>query len=391
MQRTAVVNQAGEQRSARVESLRALAALGVVAGHVFGVSHAFAPSLYGSYGNRVILGGGFGVYLFFALTGDLLFWPFVKQGFSGSSVDLRSYARNRVLRILPLYYAVVITLLIVQEHGGSAGQWWRFLTLSENFSHSTIRTVDGVVWSLVIEAQFYVLLPLLAWLTLRIARGSLARGAAVVALLGAASLALRLHFVTLASSPDPLLQYSLPTTFFFFTAGMLVAQARLALEGSRLPGPLARADAWLLCALPLWAFVFYRYPWEPLCALASALMVAACVLPLRPGRLVRALEWKPLAAIGIVSYSLYMWHFPIVAHLGRGSALSGHTLLSFGLLVPLSLAAAFASYALIEAPFLRLRRRWAPSAAPQRAPAVDLAVAVPAPAEPVSAGIAASD
>jgi peptidoglycan/LPS O-acetylase OafA/YrhL len=91
-------------------------------------------------------------------------------------------------------------------------------------------------------------------------------------------------------------------------------------------------------------------------------MVAACVLPLRPGRLVRALEWKPLAAVGVVSYSLYMWHFPLVVHLTS----AGHMLRSFVLLVPLSLAVACVSYFAIEAPFLRLRRRWAPSAPVQR-------------------------
>jgi peptidoglycan/LPS O-acetylase OafA/YrhL len=353
------VSQAGEQRSARIESLRALAALGVLGGHVYGASHGFAPSVYQGYLHRVVLGGGFGVFLFFALTGYLLFWPFVKEGFRGGRVDLSSYARNRALRILPLYYAVVVILLLAQEHGGSFGQWWRFVTFSENFSHSTIRTVDGVVWSLVIELQFYVLLPLVAWLVLRLARGSLLRVAGLLLAPGLLSLALRLHFVTFASVPDPLWQFSLPTMFFFFVAGMLVAVARLACERRSLPGS---TDAWLLCSLAVWALVFYRYSWDPLCALAAMLMVAACVLPLRPGRLVRALEWKPLAAVGVVSYSLYMWHFPLVVHLTS----AGHMLRSFVLLVPLSLAVACVSYFAIEAPFLRLRRRWAPSAPVQR-------------------------
>jgi peptidoglycan/LPS O-acetylase OafA/YrhL len=372
----ASVSQAGEQRSARIESLRAIAALGVVVGHVYGASHAFSATVYDGYARRALLGGGFGVYLFFALTGYLLFWPFVKEGFGGGRVDLRSYARNRALRILPLYYAVVIVLLVVQEHGGTFGQWWRFLTFSENFSHSTIRTVDGVVWSLVIELQFYILLPLLCWMLLSLARGSLRRLTGLLLALGLESLALRLHFVTFQSVPDQLWQYSLPTTFFFFVAGMLVALARLACEKRSLPGS---SDAWLFGGVALWAAVCYRYSWEPLCAVAAMLMVGACVLPLRPGRLVRGLEWRWLAAIGVASYSLYMWHFPLVAHMTS----SGHTLRMFALLVPLSIAAAFASYHLIEAPFLRLRRRWAPSAAAQRpvdrAPAAE--TLAPAPAE----------
>jgi peptidoglycan/LPS O-acetylase OafA/YrhL len=328
-------------------------------GHVYGASHAFAPSVYDGYARRVVLGGGFGVFLFFALTGYLLFWPFLKEAFRGGAVDLASYARNRALRILPLYYAVVVILLLVQEHGGSFGQWWRFLTFSENFSHATIRTVDGVVWSLVIELQFYVLLPVLAWVLLRLARGSLGRVAGLLLCIGGASLALRLALVTFKSVPDPLVQFSLPTTFFFFVAGMLVAVGRLAAEGRSLR---VSSDALLLCSLPVWAAVFYRYSWEPLCAVAAMLMLGACVLPLRQGRLVGALEWRPLAAIGVASYSLYMWHFPLVAHIGW----VGHTLRSFIVLVPLSLAVAFASYLVIEAPFLRLRRRWAAAAPAQR-------------------------
>ena len=242
----ASVNQAGEQRSARIESLRAVAALGVLVGHVYGASHAFAPSVYDGYARRVVLGGGFGVFLFFALTGYLLFWPFLKESFRGGGVDLRSYARNRALRILPLYYAVVVILLLVREHGGSFGQWWRFLTFSENFSHATIRTVDGVVWSLVIELQFYVLLPVLAWVLLRLARGSLARVAGLLLFIGGASLALRLAFVTFKSVPDPLVQFSLPTTFFFFIAGMLVAVARLVAEGR----PLAHRGGHAAAVLP---------------------------------------------------------------------------------------------------------------------------------------------
>jgi peptidoglycan/LPS O-acetylase OafA/YrhL len=117
--------------------------------------------------------------------------------------------------------------------------------------------------------------------------------------------------------------------------------------------------------MPLWCLAFYRYAWTPLCAPAAALMVAACVLPLRAGPLVRALGAKPLAAVGVVSYSLYLWHFPIVTHLSRSGPVFGSVALSYLTLVPLCLAVAFVSYAAIEAPFLRLRKRWAASAPAQ--------------------------
>src|SRR5436189_6111084 len=87
------VDQAGERRSARIESLRALAALGVLVGHAYGWSHGFAGAIYGTYHGRVLLSGGFGVFLFFALSGYLLYLPFVRGAFSDrGGIDVRRYA-----------------------------------------------------------------------------------------------------------------------------------------------------------------------------------------------------------------------------------------------------------------------------------------------------------
>src|SRR3954447_21096105 len=105
--RTDEVVQAGELRSARIESLRALAALGVLLGHLWGQANAHAAgATMDGFGARVLLGGGFGVWLFFALSGYLLFWPFARAALGdGRRIDLGRYARNRLLRIVPLYYA----------------------------------------------------------------------------------------------------------------------------------------------------------------------------------------------------------------------------------------------------------------------------------------------
>jgi peptidoglycan/LPS O-acetylase OafA/YrhL len=109
------------------------------------------------------------------------------------------------------------------------------------------------------------------------------------------------------------------------------------------------------------AAVVAEYKLEALTAAAGFLLVGACVLPLRPGRVVQALEWRPLAAIGIASYSLYLWHQPILnAFVGLDIAPESFSGL-LAVTAPLCLAVAFASYRLVEEPFLRLRRRWAES------------------------------
>jgi peptidoglycan/LPS O-acetylase OafA/YrhL len=342
------VDQAGEQRLARLESLRALAALGVLVGHVWGAHHAFGTGATDSLAARTIFGGGFGVFVFFALSGYLLFRPLATAAFGGERVDLRRYAVNRLLRTLPLYYVVVIVLLVVQEGGGSFGQWWRFLTLTENLFSATALTVDGPIWSLLVELQFYALLPLIAIGLAWLAGGSRRNAAVVLLLAGLAGAALRIYLLNHRHVGDPRIVYSLLTTAFFFVPGMLLALVR----DVRLRGPLGSGDLWLLASIPVWLFIFDDYSRTAWAAVASFLVVGGAALPLRHGPIVRALDWRPLALVGVASYSLYLWHLPIV------NALAPNALVWA---VPLSLLVAFLSYRVVEEPFLRLRRRWSSS------------------------------
>jgi peptidoglycan/LPS O-acetylase OafA/YrhL len=342
------VDQAGERRLARVESLRALAAISVLVGHVWGADHAFGQGARDSLLARTIFGGGYGVYVFFALSGYLLFRPLAAATFDGGKVDLRRYAINRVLRILPLYYVVVVVLLVVQEGGGTPGQWLRFLTLTENLFRSTALTVDAPIWSLIVEIQFYALLPLVAIGVARLTGGSRRHAATLLLLAGLGGAALRWELINHRHATDPRIVYSLATTAFFFVPGML-----LALVGEvRLPRALRHADLWLLASVPVWLWIFDDYRRTPWAAVACFLVVGAATLPLTPGPLTRALDWRPLALIGVASYSLYLWHLPIV------EALAPHAL-AFS--VPASLAVALVSYRFVEAPFLRQRRRWSSS------------------------------
>lgn len=371
--RAPIVEQAGELRSARLESLRAVAALAVYVGHVFGQAHGYsAEQTLGTFGDRVVLGGGFGVFLFFALSGYLLFWPFARRDYdAGPAIDYGRYARNRVLRILPLYFVVVAVLLVATEGGGSVKQWLTWMTFSENFTtdRTDLIEVNGVMWSLVIELHFYLVLPFLAFALARLSRGSLGRAALLLGALGGASLVLRYLTLYDDNSPiEPLLDYSLPSTFFFFVAGMLVALLRIHWERRRpafLRGPLAWAETWMAASLVFWLLLFDDYSRGYLAALASALLLAACVLPLRAGPVVRLLEWKIIAFVGVVSYSYYMWHVPILEQMGEASWEPGSFPGLLAVSLPICLAAAILSYRFVEVPFLRLRRRWGATVARQ--------------------------
>ena len=91
-------------------------------------------------------------------------------------------------------------------------------------------------------------------------------------------------------------------------------------------------------------------------------MVGACVLPLRGSRFLRALEWKWLAAIGVASYSLYLWHIPVITAIYPDVVEPSSFIVFLPIALGACLAVAFASYYVIESPFLRLRRRWGSTA-----------------------------
>jgi peptidoglycan/LPS O-acetylase OafA/YrhL len=208
--------------------------------------------------------------------------------------------------------------------------------------------------------MFYALLPLLARALAWRARASPGRAAARLIALGLLSLLFRFWVTKWSSAPLPW-RYSLPATFLFFVPGMLVALLRCRWDGFHTSGLRALAfhsEVWLLAAVALWLITCLDYDLLPLLTLSSGLMVGGCVLPLRRGVSVGVLEWRWLAAIGVASYSLYLWHVPVIS-LITGTDVPGYG--ASGLLVrvlPLALAVALLSYRLIEVPFLRLRRRW---------------------------------
>jgi peptidoglycan/LPS O-acetylase OafA/YrhL len=321
----------------------------------------------GAYSDRLIEAGRYGVWLFFALTGYLLFWPFARAAFVDySAIDLRRYALNRMLRILPLYYAVVIVLLVFQERSSDSGQWLRFLTFTESFSRGTVGTVDTPIWSLVVEVQFYALLPFVAWGLAFVSRRKVPSATWLLAGLAVVSLSVWFARVAQPAHPDLRWRYSLPATFFNFTPGMFLALLRASGARLRLPG----STALLAGGVTLWMVAAAAIRWsEPLCALGAFLILAAIVLPAREGALVRALSWRPLAVVGVASYSLYLWHLPLLRWLEDHTGFGTAPLLAVGTLA--AVAAAGVSYLVVERPFLRLRRRWqSVEAAPAAEPAV---------------------
>jgi peptidoglycan/LPS O-acetylase OafA/YrhL len=234
------------------------------------------------------------------------------------------------------------------------------------------------MWSLAVEVQFYVLLPVLTWMFLTSFGRRPRILAAILLAAGVMSAVLSFVYVPWGSTTAPLfLQRSMFINFNFFAAGMLLALGSLMATGNLAERRfVGSSNLWFTLSIPIFALGIADFRLIPVTALATMLLVGGAGMSLRPGVVTSVLDTRVLAGLGVISYSLYLWHHPIVkefAGLRPFQSFPVLLLASLAVCIPL----AFASYTIVEAPFLRLRRRWArrspvpdgPSAASEPQPA----------------------
>ena len=174
-QSISVVLDDGKQKKSihALDGIRGVACLSVVIFHLnmfaalTGIwsPHFDTPS---ALAGSIALMGDSGVKLFFLLSGFLLFLPYAKALlFDSNWPSLRRFYIRRVFRILPGYYiALGLIFLFLGPEVFQPANWhnlWMFITLRNDFSNSYQMPIP-VFWTLAIEFQFYLLLPLLAWL-----------------------------------------------------------------------------------------------------------------------------------------------------------------------------------------------------------------------------------
>jgi peptidoglycan/LPS O-acetylase OafA/YrhL len=380
------------------DSIRGLAVLAVIFCHSAGFSGAFHSA---SWGWATFYAGMGGVSVFFALSGFLLYRPFV-AAHAGirRAPSIGSYLRRRALRILPAYW-VALTLLAVWPgiSGPFTSHWWVYYGFGQVYSHYYIAHGLGVAWSLCVEVSFYLLLPVIAAGVARAVTRFGGRHWWRVELAALASLA------AVGIAGWALVQTgSLPTWgantlvcyIDVFAGGMALAVASVAIErGGRLPRRVESACRrswmwWLAAALGVFvahrAFDMYHLdnlhqPPAPLsdvlaCQLLLAIAAALVLVPAvfgSGGAIRRLLSTRALGFVGLVSYGMYLWHHPLQAWLAnfhaaglpttQGPAIQhwvgGHqiTLVLTVATVGVSLAIATVSYYVVELPFLRRKER----------------------------------
>lgn len=149
------------QRSGTLDGLRGIAVVIVLMSHTSGREMYLHPSL-----NFQGI-GHIGVYLFFCLSAYLLAGKLFDEGIDSGSVK-RFYIK-RLFRILPLYYMVITGVFLYQYFSGNYHK--EYLHIDHGFTgylqHLFMYRGDGVFWSVVVEEQFYILVPLWIYLLMR--------------------------------------------------------------------------------------------------------------------------------------------------------------------------------------------------------------------------------
>jgi peptidoglycan/LPS O-acetylase OafA/YrhL len=161
-------------RVASLTGIRAVAAILVVGTHAAYATGKYVQGYWGLVGSRMEIG----VPIFFVLSGFLLFRPWVKSAATGGPPpSLSRYGWHRVRRIMPAYIITVLFAFVLyhfREAGPNPGHSWmgllRNLTLTQIYANGYLGSYlhQGLtqMWSLAVEAAFYVALPLLAYLLL---------------------------------------------------------------------------------------------------------------------------------------------------------------------------------------------------------------------------------
>jgi peptidoglycan/LPS O-acetylase OafA/YrhL len=257
---------------------------------------------------RLLGHGGYGVELFFAISGFILAWPFARQHLqSGRKVKLGSYFLRRVTRLEPPYILMLlirtVLLLVTGLHQ------IRFLLVHllasifyvHNIAFGIGSRIEAVAWTLEIEVQFYCLAPLLtqiyrvpsAWL----------RRALLISIIACAT-PLQRAFLPGWYGPQNAGAFNLSilAAIQFFLVGLLVAD--LYVDGwSRIP----RTWRWDVVSIPLWFLMFWLQPhafrfFGPL--ILPVLFVGAFKGILIPG----ILRNPVVSTIGGMCYSIYLTH-----------------------------------------------------------------------------------
>ena len=345
----------------QIDGLRCLAITTVFLYHVRGFlgakSHlVFTPRLEDDWLGRLTLSGNFGVSLFFTLSGFILALPFASRAFQRKPIELKRYLLRRITRLEPPYFVAMTLLFILlcSVRSMSAAALLPHLLAGFGYVHNIVygqgNFVNNVAWSLEIEVQFYLLMPLLA-IVFRVPRRTLRRG--ILCSVAAGFILLQIRCVP----PHGVMALSLLNFIQFFLAGLLLADVYL-LEWRDAP---ARSYGWDAVGIACWILLAAVLPRPGLAHILTPVLLLPAVGSVFLGRAsatVFSNRW--VTAIGGMCYSIYLLHYQIISAISRWTVDLGIThyfwvnlIVQCLIVAPVALLTTAVFFLLVERPCMR--------------------------------------
>ncbi len=325
-----------------LDGLRAIAVLAVVAYHA------------------KLGGAGFvGVDVFFVISGYLITALLLREHGQTGRIDLVDFYARRVRRILPAAVGVVLSVLAVAWLLLSADA---FIAVANSavaaalfVANLSFQSVTGGywsadaeqmpllhLWSLAVEEQFYLLWPAMLIAILRWRPVLLKPAILSLAACSLVSAEWLIHTNPIAAF------YQMPARFWELAAGGLIA----AMPMRALP----RGVGWLGVLVTLAACLWQTPTFPGLGAAPAVLGAAIIILSVHGGGTNVLLRSRPLVGVGLISYSLYLWHWPLLAFY-RATSIGEGDLQVRLILCGCAFVLAFFSYRYVEQPFRRVNLR----------------------------------
>lgn len=308
--------------------------------------------------------GGFGVTIFFFLSGYLITTLLVREYFRFGTIGMRNFYLRRALRLTPPLLLTLLAAALLALVGVAGGQLEPMTLLSQVFFFYNYYalygggSIDGlnVLWSLSVEEHFYILWPSMFLLLMR-RRIGLVHLTSLLALI-VAWRAIR-YFVMGAT--ENAIYMSTDTRMDSLLFGCLLALLQLgSLKDLRVSPARMYAILGLCLAILLLTFTSrdpafrstLRYSVQGLALMPIFYFAVTC----SQARIYRPLNWAVIRQIGVWSYTIYLSHLVIIKALEKGNLVPPNALVFALLVLVLSCIWSALVYNFAEKPFHRLRR-----------------------------------